>query len=234
LRKVATQTGYDQWAGQYDHDGNPLIALEGRALDAWLRGQPAADAQALDVGCGTGRVLLKLAARGWQATGIDFSAGMLAEAQKKIARGAEGMSAAPLLITHDLEERFPFADASFSLVTSCLVLEHIRDISAFFSETARVASPGAALFFSAMHPAMFLRGGQANFDDPESGEEIRMTSYPHCIADFVNAMLRAGLVLHGMLEDSPDAAFAEEFPRGSPLIGWPLLVCFAVEKPFEP
>ncbi len=36
----------------------------------------------LDVGCGTGRHSVELARRGYQVTGIDFSAGMLAEARK--------------------------------------------------------------------------------------------------------------------------------------------------------
>lgn len=38
--------------------------------------------QILDVGCGTGRHGIELAKRGYRVTGIDFSSGMLAEAQK--------------------------------------------------------------------------------------------------------------------------------------------------------
>jgi SAM-dependent methyltransferase len=37
----------------------------------------------LDVGCGTGRHAIELAGRGFAVTGIDFSAGMLAEARRK-------------------------------------------------------------------------------------------------------------------------------------------------------
>ena len=42
----------------------------------------------LDVGCGTGRHAVELARRGYQVTGVDISAGMLAEAEKA-AREAE-------------------------------------------------------------------------------------------------------------------------------------------------
>lgn len=40
----------------------------------------------LDVGCGTGRHSVELARRGYRMTGIDLSAGMLAEARKAAAR----------------------------------------------------------------------------------------------------------------------------------------------------
>src|SRR4051794_457448 len=36
----------------------------------------------LDVGCGTGRHSVEMARRGYKVTGLDFSTGMLAEAQK--------------------------------------------------------------------------------------------------------------------------------------------------------
>ena len=73
--------GYDRWAEVYDHDANPLPALEGPIVQAMLgdvRGQ-----QALDLGCGTGRHALWLAAAGATVTAVDFSPGMLAEAQRK-------------------------------------------------------------------------------------------------------------------------------------------------------
>ena len=49
---LPTQAGYDRWAAIYDHDANPLQALEGprvRELLGDVRGLTV-----LDLGCGTG------------------------------------------------------------------------------------------------------------------------------------------------------------------------------------
>ena len=75
-----------------------------------------------------------------------------------------------------------------------------------------------------MHPAMFLRGSQAQFTDPESGERIRPGSRPHQICDFVMAALRAGFAIRNLGEEAPDPALAERFPRVAKYVGWPMLV----------
>lgn len=80
--------GYDRWAAVYDHDGNPLQALEGpvvRAAVGDVRGL-----KVLDLGCGTGRHALWLAAAGAHVTGVDFSEGMLAEARGRKAPKRSG------------------------------------------------------------------------------------------------------------------------------------------------
>lgn len=77
----AVRGGYDRWANVYDHDANPLPALEEpivRAVLGEVRGLSV-----LDLGCGTGRHSLWLTARGAAVTAVDFSAGMLAEARTK-------------------------------------------------------------------------------------------------------------------------------------------------------
>lgn len=45
-------------------------------------------------------------------------------------------------------ERLPFADASFDVVASAGVLEHVRDIEAVSAETARVLKPGGLAWHS--------------------------------------------------------------------------------------
>ena len=213
---LPVRDGYDRWAAVYDHDANPLQALEDphvRELLGDVRGL-----RVLDLGCGTGRHALWLAAAGADVTAVDFSEGMLAEARKK--PGAEAVR----FVAHDLHEPLPFADGAFDRVVSGLVLEHLRDLGGFFRETRRVLRPGGVAVVTAMHPAMMLRGTQAQFTDPATGERVRPASLPHTLSDFVMAAVRAGFRLEHVGEHAPDEAFAGRFPRAAKYVGWPMLV----------
>jgi len=75
------RAGYDRWSAVYDHDGNPLVALGEPVVRGTL--DDVRDRAALDLGCGTGRHALWLAARGAAVTAVDFSEGMLAEARRE-------------------------------------------------------------------------------------------------------------------------------------------------------
>ena len=75
--------GYDLWSSIYDDEDNPLIRLEEaevmRALGD-VRGMEAAD-----LGCGTGRHALAMAAAGARVTALDFSEGIPAEHATMVA-----------------------------------------------------------------------------------------------------------------------------------------------------
>jgi SAM-dependent methyltransferase len=218
----AIRSGYDRWSLVYDHDGNPLPALE----EPFVReavGDPR-DLQTLDLGCGTGRHALWLAAAGAAVTAVDFSEGMLREACRK-----PGASAVRFVV-HDLHEPLPFAAGTFDLVVSGLVLEHLRALAGFFREAHRVLVPSGRAVVSAMHPAMFLRGSQARFTDPESGQIVQPGSVPHSLGDFVMAAVNAGFSLEGVDEHAPDDAFAARYPRAVKYVGWPMLVVLRVRK----
>ena len=53
-----------------------------------------------------------------------------------------------------------------------------------------------------------LRGSQARFTDPDSGEVIEPGSLPHQLGDFIMAAVTAGFRLDGIDESAPDAEFA--------------------------
>jgi malonyl-CoA O-methyltransferase len=208
--------GYDQWSAVYDHDANPLVNLEESVVRERLGN--VRGLRALDSGCGTGRHSLWLAEHGAEVTAVDFSEGMLAEARLK--PGAERVH----FLVHDLHRPLPFADATFDLVLSGLVLEHPSELTVYFNEARRVLRPSGRAIVSAMHPAMFLLDVQAQFRDPSSGEKVRPGSVPHTIGDMVMAAVRAGFRLDAVIERSPDAEFAERFPRAERFVGWPMLV----------
>ena len=116
---LPTREGYDLWSQIYDDEDNPLIALE----TAWIT-RLLGDVRGLaiaDVGCGTGRHALAMAAAGARVFGLDFSPGMLAKARAKPGAGAVR------LVQHDLTTGLPFASGSVDRVTCCLVLEHVAE-----------------------------------------------------------------------------------------------------------
>lgn len=208
--------GYDRWSELYDHDQNPLTALEEprvREAVGEVRGKSV-----LDLGCGTGRHTTWLVSGGASVTALDFSEGMLREARRKT--GIENVR----FIAHDLHDPLPFADGAFDVVVSGLVLEHLRDLRVFFREARRVVRVGGRAVFSAMHPAMFLRGSQARFADPVSSEVVEPGSVPHKLGEMVVAALAAGFLIDEIHECSPDHGFAEQFPRAAKYVDWPILV----------
>jgi ubiquinone/menaquinone biosynthesis C-methylase UbiE len=213
---AAVRPGYDRWAQVYDHDLNPLLPLEEplvRAALGEVRGQAV-----LDLGCGTGRHALWLAAAGALVTAVDFSEGMLREARSK--PGAKAVR----FEVHDLHQPLPFAASTFEAVVSGLVLEHLRDLDLFFGEARRVLRAGGCAVVSGMHPAMFLRGAQAAFTDPATGEKVRPGSLVYGIGEMVMAAVRAGFRPEAIVERAPDAALAARFPRAQKYVDWPMLV----------
>lgn len=219
---MPVQSGYDRWAKVYDHDANPLQALEEPILVERIGSVQGLDV--LDLGCGTGRHALRMAAAGAQVTAVDFSVEMLAEAKQK--PHAEAIH----FVTHDLSQSLPF-DTPFDLVVCGLVLEHIRDLSAFYREVFETTKTSGRVFISFMHSVMFALGTQARFTDPDGEQLVQVESGPHTVSDVVMAALDTGFTLTGVSEHLPDAAFAERFPRAAKYVGWPMLVVQELTKP---
>jgi len=220
-RATSVRDGYDRWATVYDHDANPLPALEEPHVRA--AAGDVSGLTVLDLGCGTGRHTAWLASAGARVTALDFSPGMLAEA-RRAATGADVR-----FLQHDLHQPLPLPSGTFDLVVSGLVLEHLRDLAGFFAEAHRVLRASGRAVVSAMHPAMFLRGSQARFTDPATGEVVQPGSLPHQLGDFVMAAVGAGFTLETIGEHAPDAPFAARYPRAEKYVGWPMLVVLQLQ-----
>jgi malonyl-CoA O-methyltransferase len=215
--------GYDRWAAVYDHDRNPLPALEGpvvRGLLGDVRGR-----RVLDLGCGTGRHAVPLARAGAIVTAVDFSPGMLARARARARAGSGRVR----FLAADLRRPLPLADVAFDLAVSGLVLEHLPDLPAFFAEVRRVLAPGGRAVVSTIHPAMSLRGSHARFTDPDTGEVRAPGSVDHPMGELILAAVRAGFALEAIDERAPDAAFADQYPRAAKYVGWPMLLVLALQ-----
>jgi len=144
-------TAYHRIAPFYDKLFEPFnTGLRRAALRAW---PPEAGQSALDIGCGTGALLADLAAAGCRVSGVDLSEAMLEQARKKLGADAE------LHCTSATE--LPFADASFDLVTSTLMLHELRlDVREGIAREAwRVLRPEGRVLLVDFHPAPYSVGG---------------------------------------------------------------------------
>lgn len=218
--RVSTQEGYDLWAEIYDVEGNPLIALEESVVDQYLGDIRGLDV--IDLGCGTGRHSLRLAAAGARVTAVDFSRRMVEKAESK--PGWDRVR----FVEHDLTRPLPFPDQCFDWVTSFLVLDHIADLSGFFRECRRICRADGCVFLTTMHPAMMLRGIQAHFTDPSTGRDILPASAPNQVCDYVMGAIGAGLQIVDMREYAVDEALAERKPRAAKYLHWPMLLVMSL------
>jgi len=99
----------------------------------------------VDLGCGTGRHVVRLARRGLEVTGVDLSQHMLAETAVKLRR--EGLRAE--LVRADICSRLPFASGAFDAAIcmfSTLGLVRTRRLRRkALSEWRRILVPGGLL-----------------------------------------------------------------------------------------
>jgi SAM-dependent methyltransferase len=102
-----------------------------RFLEAARALIPGADM--LEIGTGTGVMLHALLERGMCARGVEINPALIAESRKWFGE-------LPVLPVSGVE--LPFPDASFDLVVSFDVFEHIRDSDAHLREVSRVVKPG--------------------------------------------------------------------------------------------
>jgi SAM-dependent methyltransferase len=142
--------GWDEYAPFYDWENARTL---GRAdVPFWRRLARRTDGQALELGCGTGRVSLPLARAGVRLVGLDRSAAMLARARRRLRsrRTAPRRSAAPGLdlVRGDIR-RLPFSAGRFDLVLAPYgILQSLlgdRDLASALREAARVLRPGGLL-----------------------------------------------------------------------------------------
>lgn len=89
---MSTAAAFESMASTYDRSfgENPIArALRQRVWDELFMRLPAG-ARVLDLGCGTGIDLTEMARRGYAAIGVDGSAAMLREAERKKTPAADG------------------------------------------------------------------------------------------------------------------------------------------------
>lgn len=133
--------GYDEFAWLYDRRWGEISLSFVPVLDRLALDALPADARVLDLACGTGQLAALLVERGFEVTGLDSSAGMLAIARSRVPGATFVLADAR---SFELPDRF---DAVLSVFDS---LDHILSIDGLRSafERVRVALvPGGHFVF---------------------------------------------------------------------------------------
>ncbi|HWV60470.1 MAG TPA: bifunctional 2-polyprenyl-6-hydroxyphenol methylase/3-demethylubiquinol 3-O-methyltransferase UbiG [Sphingopyxis sp.] len=138
------------------HRLNPVrLAFVRAAIDSHWDGDvagftPLAGKTVLDVGCGAGLLAEPLARMGAKVTGVDAAPENIAAAQGHAA--GQGLA-----ITYFAGELAALPRATFDLVTSMEVVEHVADPAAFIGELAGRLAPGGLMILSTPNRTMLSK-----------------------------------------------------------------------------
>jgi SAM-dependent methyltransferase len=134
--------GWDEYAAFYDWENARTVGR--RDVAFWQGVATRVGGRVLELGCGTGRVLLPLARAGVSIVGIDRSTPMLARGRARLRRLRRRVSAS--LVRGDIRD-LPFGPAAtFDLVVAPYgILQSLvrdADLSRTLASVARVLAPG--------------------------------------------------------------------------------------------
>jgi SAM-dependent methyltransferase len=135
----------------------------------------------LEVGSGTGFWLNLLHQVTPNLYGMDFSAGMIAQAQNQPA---------PLKLTRGTAIQLPYQNATFDLIYCVDAIHHFGDHAAFIREAFRVLKPGGALAIIG-HDPHNSQGNWYIYDYFETVRETDLMRYPSSEA-VKNSMCQEG------------------------------------------
>jgi cytosine/adenosine deaminase-related metal-dependent hydrolase/SAM-dependent methyltransferase len=140
---VSAKEGYREASAVYDAEPNPMLSLEQRFLDRLL--PPIKGLDVLDLGCGTGRWLARLAGEEPRSlVGVDFSPEMLSQAKQKLG------STASLVLADCCN--IPLPRSSVDLILCSFLASYIQDLPNFAQQVRRLLRPGGSIFLTDLHP----------------------------------------------------------------------------------
>jgi ubiquinone/menaquinone biosynthesis C-methylase UbiE len=129
-------------AGVYDALSRLLLGPLVKRIAADVAAVAPDGAQVLEVGCGPGRLSIRLARQhGLEVTGLDLDPAMIARARVNADRPGNSDQPRPSFVVGDVAA-LAFPDRSFDLVVSTLSMHHWADPAAGLTEIGRVLRPG--------------------------------------------------------------------------------------------
>ena len=211
--RAAEHAGWEEKVAAYDRMWSPLTTELGeRLLDA---AGVAQGSRVLDVACGPGRLTAAAAARGAEASGIDFSSRMVERAR--------GLFPALDFRVGDAES-LPFADDSFDAVLVNFGVLHFARPDYAMVEACRVLKPGGCLAFTlwarpAEHAGLRIMfdaieaHGRVDAPLPEGPPQFLFTEPRACATLLTTAGFDCASIDHRLLQASwrlpePDGLYA--------------------------
>lgn len=153
------------------YDSVPLYQARTGDVRFYVEEATAARGPVLEVGCGTGRVLLPVARAGCDVVGIDQSSTMLARCAEKLRAESDQVRSQVTLFEADardfhLEREFALAIAPFRIVQHLVAVD---DQLRFLAAVRRHLAPGGRLVFDVFNPsfrALVAADGTEHEDTP--------------------------------------------------------------------
>lgn len=172
--EASIRSYYDEFSTRYEARRRPNdpggyhALLDDLEIDYALRFCNGGDL--LEVGCGTGLILERLARKCRSAKGVDLSEGMLEKARERGLDATLGSATA-----------LPFDDKSFDVVCSFKVLAHVPEIATALDEMVRVTRPGGHILAEFYNPwslrALAKRFGPAGAISDKTLEDAVYTRF---------------------------------------------------------
>ncbi len=191
---------YNEFSDWYDRDRAVGYHAMIDGLELRVALPRAKEQRVLEVGCGTGLILQRLASVAKSAEGVDLSPKMLDKARQRGLKVREASAT-----------ELPFSAESFSLVCSFKVLAHVQGIQAAMSEMARVSVPGGTILAEFYNPwslrYLAKRFGPSGKISRNTTEDAVFTRYDSPMA--IRSLVPAGcklIQLHGVRTVTPAAS----------------------------
>lgn len=181
----------------------------------------------LDSGCGSGYFAARIAQKAKQVIATDFSENFVKLCQKKYKEQKNLQ-----FQLHDVTTPMSFANETFDVVISKMVLQYVADINTFAKESFRVLKKEGQLVIVVDHPfhSQFYFAkqlvGKPNPKYPnlkdyfDRGEQtkislwgkVELTWYPKTVGDYVLPLIKAGFVLKDF-QELPEEKKGIRIPR---------------------
>lgn len=177
---------------------------------------PAPGGRCIEIGCGEGRVVRDLVARGHQVIGVDSSVTLVRYARAADRAGTYAVADGAAL---------PFPDGCFDLAVAYNCLQVVADMPGTVREAARVLVRGGRFCVAVSHPLADV--GRFADDSPDAsfivrddyfvnrrvddtverdGLEMRFRGWTYSLEDYAVAFEQAGLAIETMREPRPAGA----------------------------